>query len=328
MLSNPGDKLAAIAAARNADGRLEAFGTATDHTIWHAWQTAPGGGWSAWHRLSKRIDLVNLAAEQTVDGRLEVFAIARTNTIWHTSQSSPGIWAADPPDEPPAPRFINVSQTSITIVKSPLPDFTSSFTLEQGQSGGSYNVLSNDLRANFTLSGLQPNTRYTFRFVAVGPGGKAVGAPATVTTLMKSTDPMTATSSVSYKTFASTASKCTGYYRWEWEPVSVKGATGTKVKVTQPPSDFTLYDVQSERLGDTTVCFMNSDGGLTSFATGSWRISLVSAVTGKVAVCTVTLKPGPIGLVFGKESQRARRHHREIAGFNIHSAPSGSPGAA
>jgi hypothetical protein len=31
-------------AARNADGRIEAFSLGNDYALWHIWQTAPGNG--------------------------------------------------------------------------------------------------------------------------------------------------------------------------------------------------------------------------------------------------------------------------------------------
>ncbi|MFE2757018.1 hypothetical protein ACFXGA_33985 [Actinosynnema sp. NPDC059335] len=39
-----------IAAARNADGRLEVFGIGTDKAMFHIWQS-PSGGWSGWATL-------------------------------------------------------------------------------------------------------------------------------------------------------------------------------------------------------------------------------------------------------------------------------------
>jgi hypothetical protein len=74
------------------DGRLEAFGTAPNNTIWHASQTTPGGpAWSSWEMLNGPGDrLVSIAAAQNADGRLEAFGIASNNTIWHASQTTPG----------------------------------------------------------------------------------------------------------------------------------------------------------------------------------------------------------------------------------------------
>jgi hypothetical protein len=91
MLGTAADRLATIGAARNADGRLEAFGTARDNTIWHARQTSPGGSWSSWQMLGIPDDkLVSIAAARNADGRLEVFGTAPDDTIWHAWQTSPG----------------------------------------------------------------------------------------------------------------------------------------------------------------------------------------------------------------------------------------------
>src|SRR5689334_5990049 len=47
----PADFLGAMAAAANADGRLEVFGRVglmSTGGLYHLWQTGPGNGWSAW----------------------------------------------------------------------------------------------------------------------------------------------------------------------------------------------------------------------------------------------------------------------------------------
>jgi hypothetical protein len=40
------DRLVSIRVASNFDGRLEVFGTSSDHRIWHTWQVAPNDGWN------------------------------------------------------------------------------------------------------------------------------------------------------------------------------------------------------------------------------------------------------------------------------------------
>ncbi|MCQ8773576.1 hypothetical protein [Streptomyces telluris] len=40
-----------IAAARNADGRLELFGADRTQGVWHRWQRRPGGDWSGWEKF-------------------------------------------------------------------------------------------------------------------------------------------------------------------------------------------------------------------------------------------------------------------------------------
>jgi hypothetical protein len=85
-----GDRLRNLVVGRNADGRLEVFGTAGDDTIWHTWQTSPSSGWRSWapfHTVDDR--LRNLVVGRNADGRLEVFGTAGDDTIWHTWQTSP-----------------------------------------------------------------------------------------------------------------------------------------------------------------------------------------------------------------------------------------------
>ena len=86
-----GDRLRSIGAARNADGRLEAFGTAGDNTIWHNWQTWPGGDRAGWTVLGNVADrLTSIAAATNADGRLEAFGTAGDDSIWHNWQITPG----------------------------------------------------------------------------------------------------------------------------------------------------------------------------------------------------------------------------------------------
>jgi len=64
--------------AANADGRLEVFGVASSGTIWHTWQTQPGGTWvGSWRELYSDNDrLATLVAARNADGRLEVFGVS------------------------------------------------------------------------------------------------------------------------------------------------------------------------------------------------------------------------------------------------------------
>jgi hypothetical protein len=85
-----GDRLRNLAVGQNADGRLEVFGTASDDSIWHTWQTAANDGWSGWsvfHSSSDR--LRSLVVGRNADGRLEVFGTASDDSIWHTWQTAP-----------------------------------------------------------------------------------------------------------------------------------------------------------------------------------------------------------------------------------------------
>lgn len=95
-LNNVSDRLRHVVAARNADGRLEVFGTAADDSIWHNWQTAPNNGWSGWALFHSGVDrLRRLVVGQNKDGRLEVFGVDGGDGIWHTWQTAPHAFPSD-----------------------------------------------------------------------------------------------------------------------------------------------------------------------------------------------------------------------------------------
>jgi hypothetical protein len=77
--------------ARNGDGRLEVFTTATDGAVWHRWHRVGGGGWADWSSLGGPGGLPPAysqrpAVAQNGDGRLELFAVARSGMLWHRWQ--------------------------------------------------------------------------------------------------------------------------------------------------------------------------------------------------------------------------------------------------
>ncbi len=85
--------LGALAVARNADGHLEAFarvGLMSTGSLWHIWQTAPGGGWSAWDDLGGNVGAHVVVIGQNQDGRLEAFVVSSTGTLQHIWQTTPG----------------------------------------------------------------------------------------------------------------------------------------------------------------------------------------------------------------------------------------------
>src|SRR5262249_14208338 len=43
--------LSGLAVGTNADGRFEVYATDAKGWVWHAWQSAPNGGWGDWQRL-------------------------------------------------------------------------------------------------------------------------------------------------------------------------------------------------------------------------------------------------------------------------------------
>ena len=77
-----------LAMARNADGRLEAFGVAANGAAFHKWQESAAGPWSEWSRFDG--NFTNIAAETNADGRIEAFAIAADGSISHRSQRTAG----------------------------------------------------------------------------------------------------------------------------------------------------------------------------------------------------------------------------------------------
>jgi hypothetical protein len=79
----------------NADGRLEAFlryGAMSVGVMWHAWQTAPNGGWTGWVALGVNVGQVTsgpIVVASNADGRMELFAIASPSGVTHAWQLAP-----------------------------------------------------------------------------------------------------------------------------------------------------------------------------------------------------------------------------------------------
>ena len=86
-------------AARNADGRIEAFSVGSDGALWHIWQTTPGNGWGNWFssgRPSSSVGMVEdfTCVEINTNGRLEVFTTGTDGALWHIYQLAPnGNWS-------------------------------------------------------------------------------------------------------------------------------------------------------------------------------------------------------------------------------------------
>jgi hypothetical protein len=91
QLYSPNDRLRSVEVGQNADGRLEAFGIATDGRVLQTWQTAPNNGWiGRWQELYSPADqFTDLRVARNQDGRLEVFAIAPDNRVFQTWQTAP-----------------------------------------------------------------------------------------------------------------------------------------------------------------------------------------------------------------------------------------------
>jgi metallophosphoesterase (TIGR03767 family) len=105
VLTPSGVKLRAVAAAINADTRMEVFGVDPDGAPWHRLQLTPDAsgdaGWSAWTPLPvpPSGSLTCIAATLAADGRVEVFGSdtlsdpgpdGQPGGLWHAVQTTPG----------------------------------------------------------------------------------------------------------------------------------------------------------------------------------------------------------------------------------------------
>src|SRR5215472_152278 len=82
-----------VAAALNADGRMEVFYIRADGALYHNWET-DAGGWFGEVPLGEVAPLAKaLAVGANQDGRLEVFYIGSDNMLYHNWQAAPnGGW--------------------------------------------------------------------------------------------------------------------------------------------------------------------------------------------------------------------------------------------
>jgi hypothetical protein len=85
------DRMRRVEVARNADGRLEAFGVAPDNTVWRTSQTAPAVWSGVWQPFYSPLDeMRELRIGMNADGRMEIFGVAPDDSVWHTWQDTPG----------------------------------------------------------------------------------------------------------------------------------------------------------------------------------------------------------------------------------------------
>jgi hypothetical protein len=88
-----GDLASGPAATLNAPGGLVAFARGNDGAIWHTWQSAMNGNWSAWESLGGSFTDAPGAALYA-DGRLNVFGRGTDGAIWTRWQTTPnGDWS-------------------------------------------------------------------------------------------------------------------------------------------------------------------------------------------------------------------------------------------
>ncbi len=86
-------KMNSVAAAKNADGRLEVFTVGDDGRIYYSYETEV----EKWYPVSlfQNVEAQELAATTNLDGRLEVFWIGSDHQIYHSWQQRPGAdWRA------------------------------------------------------------------------------------------------------------------------------------------------------------------------------------------------------------------------------------------
>jgi hypothetical protein len=121
---SPGFLRSGIAIAANRDGRLESVVVSEEQTVhagtvWHAWQTRPGGDWSRWESLASPggtiFDPV-LASDH--DGRLEVFTNTLDGKTWHRRQPLPGHGPWERWQSLGSPLTVGGSSQSPTVVRN------------------------------------------------------------------------------------------------------------------------------------------------------------------------------------------------------------------
>jgi hypothetical protein len=70
-------------------GCLDVFVVGGDTSVWHNFQTTPGGNWSDWQSLNGNLQ-GNIAAAFNNDGRLQIVALGSDSALWTNAQTSPG----------------------------------------------------------------------------------------------------------------------------------------------------------------------------------------------------------------------------------------------
>ncbi len=73
--------------ATNSDGGLEIVALGTDNSVWHIWETSPGGGWSSWASLGgKALGVPRIV--RNANGQLEVFVVGTDAAVYHIKQTN------------------------------------------------------------------------------------------------------------------------------------------------------------------------------------------------------------------------------------------------
>jgi len=87
-----GPTMEAAALARNADGRLEAFGSAGKAGVWSSTQT-DARTWTEWAQLPPK-HMRHLAAETQPDGHIRVIGVDQNGGIWQVVQTGAGTYGS------------------------------------------------------------------------------------------------------------------------------------------------------------------------------------------------------------------------------------------
>src|SRR5579864_6901723 len=95
-LGNPGQAVADLTTAINADGHLEVFALTSGQQLWHNWQGSPGGDWVGWTIFSSETDTAAaIALGHNADTCLELFRIDAGGAVSHSWQVAPNAdWSA------------------------------------------------------------------------------------------------------------------------------------------------------------------------------------------------------------------------------------------
>ena len=107
----------------------------------------------------------------------------QSGVVVAASESAPVTTSApNPPGNPTNLRFSNVGTTSLTVLWDAPSGGANSYTVERKSGSGAYAQIAAPTTTSFADSGLSPNTTYTYRVKAVGPGGSSSGIEASQST--------------------------------------------------------------------------------------------------------------------------------------------------
>jgi len=80
-----GGAVTSLSTVRDANGNLDVFGIAPDHSVWHTSLSAYSRTWSVWKSLGGWVSSISTTLD--AKGNLDVFGIGSNQAVWYTSQS-------------------------------------------------------------------------------------------------------------------------------------------------------------------------------------------------------------------------------------------------